>query len=86
MGRGGGTQHFMGELENPLETMELQGKIKDLITSTNYNSDEFDGKYMKIKFTSNGDLPLRKTLELHKIIIANKSVFNEAVNTIHNLS
>ena len=62
------------------------GKIKDLITSTNYNSDEFDGKYMKIKFTSNGDLPLRKTLELHKIIIANKSVFNEAVNTIHNLS
>ena len=76
----------MGELENPLETMELQGKIKDLITSTNYNSDEFDGKYMKIKFTSNGDLPLRKTLELHKIIIANKSVFNEAVNTIHNLS
>ena len=83
---GGGTQHFMGELENPLETMELWGKIKDLITSTNYNSDEFDGKYMKIKFTSNGDLPLRKTLELHKIIIANKSVFNEAVNTIHNLS
>ena len=76
----------MGELENPLETMELWGKIKDLITSTNYNSDEFDGKYMKIKFTSNGDLPLRKTLELHKIIIANKSVFNEAVNTIHNLS
>ena len=83
---GGGTQHFMGELENPLETMELWGKIKELITSTNYNSDEFDGKYMKIKFTSNGDLPLRKTLELHKIIIANKSVFNEAVNTIHNLS
>ena len=83
---GGGTQHFMGELENLLETMELWGKIKDLITSTNYNSDEFDGKYMKIKFTSNGDLPLRKTLELHKIIIANKSVFNEAVNTIHNLS
>ena len=76
----------MGELENLLETMELWGKIKDLITSTNYNSDEFDGKYMKIKFTSNGDLPLRKTLELHKIIIANKSVFNEAVNTIHNLS
>ena len=76
----------MGELENPLETMELWGKIKELITSTNYNSDEFDGKYMKIKFTSNGDLPLRKTLELHKIIIANKSVFNEAVNTIHNLS
>ena len=62
------------------------GKIKDLITSTNYNSDEFDGKYMTIKFTSNGDLPLRKTLELHKIIIANKSVFNEAVNTIHSLS
>ena len=76
----------MGELENPLETMELWGKIKELITSTNYNSDEFDGKYMKIKFTSNGDLPLRKTLELHKIIIANKSVFNESVNTIHNLS
>ena len=83
---GGGTQQFRGERENPLETMERQGKIKDLITSTNYNSDEFDGKYMKIKFTSNGDLPLRKTLELHKIIIANKSVFNEAVNTIHNLS
>ena len=65
---------------------ELWGKIKDLITSTNYNLDEFDGKYMKIKLTSNYDLPQRKTLELHEKIIVNRSVFSDIVNTIHKFS
>lgn len=62
------------------------GKIKVLITSTNYNSDEFDGKYMKIKFRSNDDLPLRVALELHDIMIIVRSVFNDVANTIHSFS
>ena len=32
---------------------------------------------MKIKFRSDDDLPLKKTLELHNIVIVVGSVFNE---------
>ena len=82
---GGGLSILWGNLRTPQKPWNYRGKLKILLPQQ-IITHEFDGKYMKIKFTSNGDLPLRKTLELHKIIIANKSVFNEAVNTIHNLS
>ena len=42
---------------------------KDLFRSINNKSDDYDEKYMKIKFNSDDDLPLKKTLELHNIII-----------------
>ena len=32
---------------------------------------------MKIKFNSDDDLPLRKTLEVHKMLIVVRSVFHE---------
>ena len=41
-----------------------------------YNSDNFDEKDMKIKFNSDNDLPLKRTLEFHNIIIAVRSVFH----------
>ena len=34
-------------------------------------------KYMKIKFNSDGDLPLRKTLELYNMVIVVRSIFHE---------
>ena len=37
--------------------------IQDLIGSTVNNSDDYDEKYMKIKFHLAGDLPLNKTLK-----------------------
>ena len=41
------------------------------------NNDNHDEKYMKIKFNSGDDLPLKKTLELHNMVIVVISVFHE---------
>ena len=48
------------------ENEKILRKIKNLI---NNDSDDFDKKYMKIKFSSDDDLPLKKTLEFYYIII-----------------
>ena len=52
-------------------------KIKDIIRSTNNDSDNYDEKYMKIKFNSDDDLPLQKTLELYDKIITVTFLFND---------
>ena len=39
---------------------ELWIKIRDLIRSITKNSNDYDGKYMKIKFNSDNELPLIK--------------------------
>ena len=36
-----------------------------------------DEKYIKIKFVSDDDLPLKKTLELHNMVMFVRSVFLE---------
>ena len=41
------------------------------------NSGNYHEKYMKIKFNSDDYLPLNKTLKLHNLIIAVRSVFHE---------
>ena len=41
------------------------------------NSGNYDKKYMKIKFNSDHDLTLNKTLELPNMIIVVRSVFYE---------
>ena len=46
---------------------ELWSKIRDLIRSITKNSDGLDNTYMKIKFYSDDDLPLNRTIEIHKI-------------------
>ena len=52
---------------------ELQRKSRDLIRSITKNSDYYDynEKYIKIKFDSNGELPLSKTIDIPTITIAN---------------
>ena len=55
---------------------KIWSKIKS-IRSINNDSDGYDEKYMKIKFHSSVDLPLKKTLREYDIIIIVKSVFNE---------
>ena len=37
-------------------------KIRNLIRSITKNSDDYDEKYMKIKFNSDDELPLNKTI------------------------
>ena len=46
---------------------ELWIKIRDLIRSITKNSDDYDEKYMKIKFNSDCELPLNKTVEIPTI-------------------
>ena len=53
---------------------ELWSKIRHLIGSITKNSDDYDEKYMKIKFNSDDKLPLNKTIEIPSMIIA---VFHE---------
>ena len=56
---------------------ELWSKIRNLIRSTNKNSDDCDEKYMKIKFNSDEELPLNKTIEIPKKTIVARAVFSQ---------
>ena len=55
---------------------ELWIKIRDLVRSTK-DSDDYDEKYMKIKFNSDDELPLNKTIGIHSITIVLRIVFHE---------
>ena len=48
------------------------------------NSDDYDEKYMKIKFNSDNELPLNKMIEILSMIIAVRAVFHEITNIIEN--
>ena len=56
---------------------ELWSKIRDLIRSITKNSDDYDEKYMKIKFNSDDELPLNKTIEIPTITIVVRAIFLE---------
>ena len=47
----------------------LRNNIKDLIKEIINNADNYDEKNINIKFNSDDDLPLRKTLKLHNMVI-----------------
>ena len=51
---------------------ELRINIRDLIRSVTKNSDNYDEKYMKIKFISDDELPLNKTIEIAIFFESNK--------------
>ena len=52
-------------------------KIRDLIRSVTKSSDGFDEKYMEVKFNSDDELPLNKTIETAGIVIVDRAVFHE---------
>ena len=54
---------------------EQWNKIRGLIKSKINNSDNYDEKYMKIKFNSDYDLPLKILGELYNMVIVTRSVF-----------
>ena len=56
---------------------ELRRKIRDLISSVTKNSDDYNRKYMKIKFNSDDELALNKTTEIDSMIIVVRAVFHE---------
>ena len=56
---------------------ELWSKIRDLIRSIIKNSDNYDEKYIKIKFNSDDELLLNKLIEILSMIIVVRVVFHE---------
>ena len=58
---------------------DLQSKIRDLLRSITNNSDDYDEKYIKTKYNSDYNLPLKKrSEELYcHIITVVRSVFHE---------
>ena len=65
---------------------ELWSKIKGLIRSITKKSDDYDEKYMKIKFNSDDKLPLNKTTKFRSMIIVVSAVFMKITNIIHKFS
>ena len=51
--------------------------IKNLIEKVNNKLGEYRKDFMKIKFNSDDNLPLNKTLKLHNITIITRSVLDE---------
>ena len=52
-------------------------KIGDLIRSITKKLDDYDEKYMKIKFDSENNLPLSKTIEIPIVTIVIRAAFHE---------
>ena len=55
----------------------MNGYFEELIRSLTKNSDDYDENYMKIKFNSDDKLPLNKTIEIPRMIIAVRAIFLE---------
>ena len=56
---------------------DLWSKIRNLIRSISKNSDDYDEKYIKIKFNSDDELPLNKTIEIPIMTVVVRAVFYE---------
>ena len=52
-------------------------KFRHLIRSITKNSDDYDEKYMKIKFNSDNKLPLNKKIEVRSMVIIAGADFHE---------
>ena len=63
----------------------MRREIRDLISSITKNSDDYDEKYMKIKFNSDGKLPLNKTIKIRSMVIVARLLM-KITNIIHKIS
>lgn len=62
------------------ETLKRYGEIWSKTTSN--NSGGYDKKYLKIRFNSDDNLPLNKTLQFHNMIILFRSVFHQTCDIV----
>ena len=62
---------------------ELWIKIRDLIRLVTKKSDDYDEKYMRIKFDSDDELPLIKTVEILVMVIVVRAIFMKIASIIH---
>ena len=51
--------------------------MRDLICSITKNSDDYDEKYMKIKFNLDDKLPLNETIAIPSMIIVVRAIFHK---------
>ena len=58
--------------------MKNCGVKPDIYRSITKNSDNYDEKYLKIKFNADDQLPLNKTIEIPTITIVARAVFLES--------
>ena len=66
------------EIKEKIERYEeLWSKIRDLSRWITKNSDDYDEKHKQIKFNSDDELPLNKTLEFPSMTIVVWAVFHE---------
>ena len=56
---------------------ELESKIRELISLITKISDDYDETYMKIKFSSDDELSINKTIEIPSMIIVIGGAFHE---------
>ena len=56
---------------------ELWSKIRYSIRSITKNSNDYDEKYMKIKFNLDYELPLNKTIDISSMTVVVRTVFHE---------
>ena len=56
---------------------DLWDGIKNLIEKINDKSGEYEKGFMKIKFSSDDNLPLNKISKLHNLTIVVRSIFQE---------
>ena len=57
--------------------MKNFGIKSEIYLGQNKNSDDYDGKYMKITFNSDDKLPLTKRIEISTLTIVVGAVFHE---------
>ena len=62
------------------DTLKKYEKLWNKIRSITNDSDNYNENYMKIKFSSDDGLPLKKMLELYNTKIIVRSVFHEGNN------
>ena len=55
----------------------MWSKIRDLTSSITKTSDDYDEKYMKIKFNSDDELPPNKTIKIISMVIFLRDAFHE---------
>ena len=55
----------------------MSSEIRDIIRWITKNSDDYDEKYIKVRFNLDEELPLNKTLEISSVAIVIRAVFHE---------
>ena len=73
------------ESKEKIKYEKLLIKIRDLIRSITKNLDDYDEKYLKIKFDSDVNLSLNKTIEIPIVTIV-VPTFMKIINIIHKFS